>query len=147
MGHAQDLANQVRHSVQYQKALNGAKPGRYLTVEAGEYLSGLPLGWTMPHSLNDEVEMEIRSKASRCLNRGMACQAFPLRGISLFTGVGGFDVGLKSPARPVSIVRVCHLQLWRPQTRLMDLSLSGNFETTVRTVGVNQIAVQWLSCR
>lgn len=34
----------------YQDALkeHGGQPGRYLSVEAAEYLSGLPRGWTSP---------------------------------------------------------------------------------------------------
>ena len=40
----------MRHSVSYQQSLReaGRKPGRFLSIEAAEYLSGLPLGWTSP---------------------------------------------------------------------------------------------------
>lgn len=42
----------VRHSVDYQKLVKekGIVPGRFLSVDAAEYLSGLPPGWTSPGS-------------------------------------------------------------------------------------------------
>lgn len=47
-----DLANTIRYSLKYKEAirLRGLKPGRYLSVQAGEYFSGLPLGWTSPYA-------------------------------------------------------------------------------------------------
>ena len=48
----EDLANQVRHSLEYKDACaaKGLQPGRFIGVKAGEYLSGLPAGWTCPRS-------------------------------------------------------------------------------------------------
>ena len=41
----------VRHSETYQKLVNNGMPaGRFVSVAAAEYLSGLPNGWTSPHS-------------------------------------------------------------------------------------------------
>ena len=40
----------VRFSTRYQKLVqdHGLTPGNFLSCEAGEYLSGLPTGWTSP---------------------------------------------------------------------------------------------------
>lgn len=40
----------IRHSVDYQKLTREKKiqPGRFVSVEAAEHLSGLPRGWTSP---------------------------------------------------------------------------------------------------
>lgn len=46
----QDLANQIRYSEEYVAACKAKKVacGRYLNIHAGEFLSGLPRGWTSP---------------------------------------------------------------------------------------------------
>lgn len=48
--HAKDLANQIRYSVSYKEAIarKNMKPGSFLSPAAGEFFSGLPLGWTSP---------------------------------------------------------------------------------------------------
>lgn len=39
----------VRHSTEYRKLVaDGLEPGRFLNISAGEWLSGLPAGWTCP---------------------------------------------------------------------------------------------------
>ena len=46
---SQDLGNMVRHSVDYQKLVrNGLSPGRCISLDAAEMLSGLPRNWTSP---------------------------------------------------------------------------------------------------
>lgn len=61
----QDLANMIRHSEQYKRAISEKKipAGRFLSVAAAEHLSGLPAGWTCPEpgacdpaSVNKEAE-------------------------------------------------------------------------------------------
>lgn len=50
----------VRHSVEYQQLLKDKQlaPGRFLSVEAAEYLSGLPRGWSSPaHGAVDAKEV------------------------------------------------------------------------------------------
>lgn len=40
----------VRHSEKYTELVaGGLRPGRCISVEAAEYLSGLPRRWTSPH--------------------------------------------------------------------------------------------------
>lgn len=45
---SEDLANQIRWSTEYKKEIcaRGLTAGRFLSVPAAEFLSGLPLGWT-----------------------------------------------------------------------------------------------------
>lgn len=46
----EDLANMVLYSKRYQKLVrDGLPPGRFISCEAGEFLSGLPAGWTSPN--------------------------------------------------------------------------------------------------
>jgi len=40
----------VLYSKRYQKLVrDGLPPGRFISCEAGEFLSGLPAGWTSPN--------------------------------------------------------------------------------------------------
>ena len=49
---SQDLANQILLSTRYQDAIkeHGVAAGRFVSVRAAEFLSGLPAGWTSPHA-------------------------------------------------------------------------------------------------
>lgn len=65
----QDVANQLRHSVRYQDACaaKGLRPGKFLSVPMGEYLSGLPAGWTSPRAgavNRARVDAQFAGKAS-----------------------------------------------------------------------------------
>ena len=52
----------VRHSVDYQKLVQEGMPaGRFISIEAGEYLSGLPKNWTSPHAGAVDVQ-QVRSQ-------------------------------------------------------------------------------------
>ena len=46
----QDLGNRIYHSEQYKAAIGNKPPGKVLSVLAGEYMSGLPRGWTSPRA-------------------------------------------------------------------------------------------------
>lgn len=69
----QDLANQIRHSLQYQDACaaKGLRPGRFLSVPMAEYLSGLPAGWTSPHAGavdRERVDAQFAGKAGQSIS-------------------------------------------------------------------------------
>lgn len=127
---AQDLANQVRHSVQYRESLEGAKPGRFLTVEAGEYLSGLPLGWTMPYALN-EVEPEKPCKARMVwIQKLPAASGIPPAGNFLVYRSRGLRLWIEVASLACfacfvswCALRVCRLQLFRVQLQAAWMSL------------------------
>lgn len=66
-----DLANQIYHAPEYKRACQSANEpaGKYLSVEAGEWFSGLPLGWTslkqgiIKHSVFDSMFPDAKLQA------------------------------------------------------------------------------------
>lgn len=99
----------VRHSVDYQKLVReGMAAGRYISIAAGEYLSGLPKNWTSPHAGAVDVQ-QVRSQFPDASQVGMneceSCSllllrlhweaASKLKCISLFSGCGGLELGVK----------------------------------------------------
>ena len=54
----QDVGNQILHSDVYKKAIEekSRSPGRFLSVSAGEYMSGLPANWTSPRPVVLDVK-------------------------------------------------------------------------------------------
>ena len=113
----EDLGNMILHSEEYQKLIsNGMHPGRFVSIQAAEYLSGLPKGWTCPaygSVSRSEVLEQFPDKACGKSFSCCSCHACyeamivgtgvvsalqvgaPLKAISLFSGVGGLDLGLK----------------------------------------------------
>mmetsp|Transcript_74797 Transcript_74797/g.151276 ORF Transcript_74797/g.151276 Transcript_74797/m.151276 type:complete len:438 (-) Transcript_74797:25-1338(-) len=93
-----DLANQILHSTRYQDAIkeHRVEAGRFVSVRAAEFLSGLPAGWTSPHagavqpgSWKCEADARVNPR---------------LKTISLFTGIGGLDLGMELVCMPVEYV-------------------------------------------
>ena len=54
---SKDLANMIKHSTQYRSLVSkGLCPGRWLSIQAAEHFSGLPLNWTNPSPGTVNVE-------------------------------------------------------------------------------------------
>ena len=88
-----DLANQIRHSQDYQKALKkaGREAGTFLSPCVGEWFSGLPANWTVP----------VPGSVCRRTFKAMFPDAMSTEGkvpcIACFAGCGALELAMSRP--------------------------------------------------
>lgn len=156
----EDLANTILHSTRYQEAIkaNHVEAGRFLSVPAAEYLSGLPPNWTSPHAgacprgaYAVEAQLKVVQFSSveflMCLNQPEpsnhrqfaatrqegAGSTQRLKTISLFSGCGALDRGMASFGR---LVLGCR-QLPAPSFNSMTTA------AVLASAGQNHVAHPW----
>ncbi|CAK9106284.1 unnamed protein product [Durusdinium trenchii] len=96
---SRDFATQVFHWVDYKKAVRDAQqvPGKFVTPELGEWLHGIPLGWSNPEpdSVQQDPKLTLPWLTS-CPHR--------YRVVSLFAGILGLDLGLSRWVHSIGFV-------------------------------------------